>query len=141
MLCSASTVQEQDSTPGQQDTVTDQDSTPGQQHTVTDQDSTTTEQIIPTSGQRRRRRGVSQVRDTHTHTHTHTEALTLCSTHALLVQALRNLVNVSGQRIQQLFNALDRRLKSADKKDQSGVRGQEGDGVQKKHKTRTQRTS
>ena len=46
-------------------------------------------------------------------------------------------MNVSEQRIQQLFNALDRRLKSADKKDQSGVRGQEGDGVQKKHKTRT----
>ena len=46
-------------------------------------------------------------------------------------------MNVSGQRIQQLFNSLNRRLKSADKKDQSGVRGQEGDGVQKKHKTRT----
>ena len=46
-------------------------------------------------------------------------------------------MNVSGQRIQQLFNDLDRRLKSTDKKDQSGVRGQEEDGVQKKHKTRT----
>ena len=46
-------------------------------------------------------------------------------------------MNVSGQKIQQLFNALDRRLKSAEKKDQLGVRGQEGDGVQKKHKTRT----
>ena len=46
-------------------------------------------------------------------------------------------MNVSGQRIQQLFNTLNRRLKSADKKDQSGVRGQKGDGVQKKHKTRT----
>ena len=46
-------------------------------------------------------------------------------------------MNVSGQRIQQLFNNLDRRLKSVDKKDQSGVRGQERDGVQKKHKTRT----
>ena len=46
-------------------------------------------------------------------------------------------MNVSGQRIRQLFNDLDKRLKSADKKDQSGVRGQEGDGVQKKHKTRT----
>ena len=56
MLCSASTVQEQDSSPGQQDIVTDQDSTPGQQETVTDQDSTSTEQSIPTSGQRKRRR-------------------------------------------------------------------------------------
>ena len=87
MLCSASTVQEQertpsqqdtisyqDSTPGQQDTVTDQDSTPGKQDTVSDQDSTTTEQI---SGQRRRRRGVSQVRETHTHTHTHTHKRSL----------------------------------------------------------------
>ena len=62
--------------------------------------------------------------------------MTLHSTHVLLVQTLRNLVNVSGQRIQQLFNDLDRRLKSADKKDQSGLRGQLGDGVQKKHKTR-----
>ena len=182
MMCSASTVQEQNSTPGQQDTVTDQDSTPGQQDTVTDQDSTpgqqdtitdqdstlgqqdtvtdhdstpgqqdtvtdqdsaTTKQIIPTSGQRRRSRGVSQVRNTHsractrTHTHvTHTECV-IHSKHALLVQALRNLVNVSGQRIQQLFNDFHRRLKSADKKDQMWVRGQEGDGVQKKHKTRT----
>ena len=56
-------------------------------------------------------------------------------THAQLVQALRNLVNLSGQRIQHLFNDLDRRLKSADKKDQSGIRDQSGDGVRKKHKT------
>ena len=109
MLCSASTVQEQDSTPGQQDTTTDQDSTPGQQDTVTDQDSTpgqqdtttdqdstpgqqdtvtdqdstTTEQIIPTSGQRRQRRGVSQVRETHTHTHTHTLNVWLYILHML----------------------------------------------------------
>ena len=54
-------------------------------------------------------------------------------------------MNVSGQRIQQLFNTLDRRLKSTDKKDQSGVRGQEGDGVYTEETqdkdNRTQRTS
>ena len=49
-------------------------------------------------------------------------------------------MNVSGQRIQQLFNDLDRRLKSADKKDQSGVRGQEGDGVEKKTQDKDNRT-
>ena len=48
-------------------------------------------------------------------------------------------MNMSGKRMQQLFDSLDRQLKSADKKDQSGVRGQEGDGVQMKHKTRTTR--
>ena len=42
----------------------------------------------------------------------------------LIVQALRNLVNRSGKIAQQLFDQLDRRLKSADKKEQSGVRGQ-----------------
>ena len=42
----------------------------------------------------------------------------------LIVQALRNLVNRSGQIAQQLFDQLDRRLKSADKKEQSGDRGQ-----------------
>ena len=44
-------------------------------------------------------------------------------------------MNVSGQRVQQLFNDLDRRFKYADKKGQSGVRGQEGDGVQKTRTT------
>ena len=43
---------------------------------------------------------------------------------SLFVQALRNLVNKSGQRALQIFNDLERRLKSADKKDQSGVEGQ-----------------
>ena len=33
-------------------------------------------------------------------------------------------MNKSGQRALQIFNDLDRRLKSADKKDQSGVGGQ-----------------
>ena len=47
---------------------------------------------------------------------------------------------MSGQRIQQLFNDLNRRLKSGDKKDQSGVRGQEGDGVQKKAQDRDNKT-
>ena len=40
-------------------------------------------------------------------------------------------MNMSGQRIQQIFNQLDRRLKSADKKTQSGVRGQGRDRGQK----------
>ena len=40
-------------------------------------------------------------------------------------------MNVSGQRIQQIFNQLNRRLKSADKKTQSGVRGQGRDKGQK----------
>ena len=44
--------------------------------------------------------------------------------HALLVQALRNVVNRSGKIAQNIFDQLDRRLKSADKKEQSGVRGQ-----------------
>ena len=44
--------------------------------------------------------------------------------YSLFVQALRNLVNKSGQRALQIFNDLERRLKSADKKDQSGVGGQ-----------------
>ena len=50
--------------------------------------------------------------------------------HALLVQALRNLVNRSGKIVQNIFDQLDRRLKSADKKEQSGVRGHgvEGEG-------------
>ena len=58
--------------------------------------------------------------------------------HALLVQALRNLVNRSGKIAQSIFDQLDRRLKSADKKEQSGVRGQgvggQGrEGAQKKN--------
>ena len=44
--------------------------------------------------------------------------------HVLLVQALRNVVNRSGKIAQNIFDQLDRRLKSADKKEQSGVRGQ-----------------
>ena len=53
------------------------------------------------------------------------------------MQALRNLVNTSRQRIQQLFTDLDRRLKSADKKDQSGVTGEGRAGVQKKQEKKT----
>ena len=53
----------------------------------------------------------------------------------LFVQALRNLVNRSGQIAVQIFNDLDRRLKSADKKDQPGLRaesrGQGREGEQK----------
>ena len=37
-------------------------------------------------------------------------------------------MNKSGQRALQIFNDLDRRLKSADKKDQSGVGGQGSEG-------------
>ena len=44
--------------------------------------------------------------------------------HVLLVQALRNVVNRSGKIAQNIFDQLDRRLKSADKKEQSGDRGQ-----------------
>ena len=81
---------QQDNTPTHQDSSTNdqQDSSkstddkesPSTQHdsSIVDQDmpsgyqdSTTTEQIMPPSGQRRRRRGVSQVRETHTHTRTH----------------------------------------------------------------------
>ena len=55
-------------------------------------------------------------------------------------------MNVSGQRIQQIFNTLDRRLKSADKKEQSGVGGQRSGGRWSTEETqdkdnRTQRTS
>ena len=52
--------------------------------------------------------------------------------HDLLVQALRNLVNRSGKIVQSIFDQLDRRLKSADKKEQSGVGGQGREGAQKK---------
>ena len=37
-------------------------------------------------------------------------------------------MNKSGQRALQIFNDLDRRLKSADKKDKSGVGGQGSNG-------------
>ena len=52
------------------------------------------------------------------------------------MQALRNLVNRSGQIVRQIFNDLDRRLKSTEKKEQSRVIGQERDSVQKQ-KTKT----
>ena len=52
------------------------------------------------------------------------------------MQALRNLVNRSGQIARQIFNDLDRRLKSSEKKEQSRVIGQERDSVQKQ-KTKT----
>ena len=53
------------------------------------------------------------------------------------VQALKNFVNISSQRIQQLFNDLDKRLKSADKKNQSAVIGEGRADVQKNQKTKT----
>ena len=51
-------------------------------------------------------------------------SMTEYSTHALIVQTVMNLVNKAGQRARNIFDQLDRRLKSADKKEQSGVRGQ-----------------
>ena len=57
-------------------------------------------------------------------------------------------MNKSGQRALQIFNDLDRRLKSADKKDQSGMGGQGSEGRvqqaigrQKKKKTGNAPTS
>ena len=133
---------EQDSSTAHQDITTAvQDSSPTEQEsTISHQDthspemdssrSAASDQIISTSGQRRRRRRVPQVTEvSHTHTCVHSECLT--SGHAVIVQALRNLANMSGQRIQQIFNQLDRRLKSADKKTQSGVRSQGRDRGQK----------
>ena len=60
-------------------------------------------------------------------------SMTEYSTHALIV----NLVNKTGQRARNIFDQLDRRLKSGDKKEQSGdggqgVRGQGREGAQKK---------
>ena len=53
----------------------------------------------------------------------------------LFVQALRNLVNRTGQIAVQIFNNLDRRLKSADKKDQPGLRAEgRGQGRRGKQK-------
>ena len=112
------------------DTTTGQQDTTQPRSTVSlDTPPTDTTAILPTPGGRRGRRGVSQVRHTHL-------CLSDCSTHALivqavmnnivhalLVQALRNLVNRSGKIAQNIFDQLDRRLKSADK-EQSGVRGQ-----------------
>ena len=47
-------------------------------------------------------------------------------------------MNRSGQRLTQLFNQLNRRLKSADEKEQFGVRGERTGGVQQKIKRRDQ---
>ena len=47
-------------------------------------------------------------------------------------------MNKSGQRALQIFNDLDRRLKSADKKDQSGVGGQGSKGRSQESKGRGQ---
>ena len=121
-----------DTTTGQQDT-TQPRSTVSQDTPPTD--TTTTDQILPTPGGRRGRRrgrGVSQVRHTHLCLNDYNIIV-----HALLVQALRNVVNRSGKIAQNIFDQLDRRLKSADKKEQSGDRGQgvggEGrEGAQKK---------
>ena len=47
-------------------------------------------------------------------------------------------MNRSGQRLAQLFNQLNRRLKSADEKEQFGVRGERTGGVQQKIERRDQ---
>ena len=56
---------------------------------------------------------------------------------SLSLQAVRNLVNRSREVAVQIFNDLDRRLKLADKKDQSGVIGRGRDSVPMKQKTKT----
>ena len=49
------------------------------------------------------------------------------------MQVVKNLVNRSGRRLTELFNQLNKRLKSTDEKSQlSGVRGERREGVQKK---------
>ena len=46
-----------------------------------------------------------------------------------------NLANISGKRIANIFAALDRRLKSTDKKERLQVKGQEGDaGLKRRNK-------
>ena len=48
-------------------------------------------------------------------------SMTEYSTHALIVQAVMNLVNKAGQRARNIFDRLNRRLKSVDTKEQSQV--------------------
>ena len=107
------------------DTTTGQQDTTQPRFTVSqDTPPTDTTAILPTPGGRRR---VSQVRHTHLclySTHALIVQAVMNIVHALLVQALRNVVNRSGKIAQNIFDQLDRRLKSADKKEQSGVRGQ-----------------
>ena len=47
------------------------------------------------------------------------------------MQTLRNLVNRSKQRAREIFHQLDSRLRSADEKSISGVKGQMGEDTQK----------
>ena len=54
-----------------------------------------------------------------------------------MLQARMNMVNRLRKWVQERFNVLDRRLKSADKKEQSGVRGEGRDIVLKEQKTKT----
>ena len=57
-----------------------------------------------------------------------------------LVQALMNLVNSSGLKVKQMFDRLQRRLKSADEKTlfMSGVKGEGRSHVQRRQKRRDQ---
>ena len=54
------------------------------------------------------------------------------------LQALRNLVKRSSQRVMEIFNELDRRLKSVEDKKRSEVIGEEG-GVEKQQRQKQQR--
>ena len=54
----------------------------------------------------------------------------------MLSQALRNLVKRSRQRAKEIFNELDRRLKSVEDKKRSEVIGEEG-GVEKQQRQKT----
>ena len=50
------------------------------------------------------------------------------------VQALKDLVNISGQRVVEIFNQLERRLKLVDKSSQLDMRSEGGDGGRSKQK-------
>ena len=54
-----------------------------------------------------------------------------------VLQAQRNMVNRLGKRIQKIFNDLERRLKSADQKEQSEGGGEGGGDVQGKQKMKS----
>ena len=47
------------------------------------------------------------------------------------------MASISRKRISELFTALEHRLKSTDRKDQSKIKGQRKDGALRKHKIKT----
>ena len=136
---------DQDTPPTQQDS-SDQDTPPIQQDSSdqdtppTQQDVLDTSQIRSTAHPGRQGRlplevyplvGVNLV------SFRFSVSLSLSLLPSLSLQAVRNLVNRSREVAVQIFNDLDRRLKSAGKKDQSGVIGQGRDSVPMKQKTKT----